>query len=197
MATPSRRALSMVLKQCGDDLTRENVMKQMASIRDLQLPMMLPGIKWNTSADDYFLIQEGSWLASTARSGCCSARFSASDLYCPASYPRGAFRLVRLPQAFGIAAARRNASRFVVVAFQPRLAGPRVIRKSSGCLLQSNSLWLDPMAMARRATSRLRDATNNPHLRRDWLACPSSSRSASSSSSCCCSTLSIRCETPR
>jgi branched-chain amino acid transport system substrate-binding protein len=48
-----------VLKQCGDDLTRENVMKQMASIRDLQMPMMLPGIKWNTSADDYFLIQGG------------------------------------------------------------------------------------------------------------------------------------------
>jgi ABC-type branched-subunit amino acid transport system substrate-binding protein len=46
-----------VLKACGDDLTRANVMKQMASIRDLQLPMMLPGIKWNTSADDYFLIE--------------------------------------------------------------------------------------------------------------------------------------------
>jgi branched-chain amino acid transport system substrate-binding protein len=46
-----------VLKACGDDLTRENVMKQMASIKDLQVPMMLPGIKWNTSADDYFLIE--------------------------------------------------------------------------------------------------------------------------------------------
>jgi ABC-type branched-subunit amino acid transport system substrate-binding protein len=46
-----------VLKACGDDLSRENVMKQMASLRDLQLPMMLPGIKWNTSAEDYFLIE--------------------------------------------------------------------------------------------------------------------------------------------
>ena len=46
-----------VLKMCGDNLTRENVMKQMASIKDLQLPMMLPGIKWNTSADDFFLIE--------------------------------------------------------------------------------------------------------------------------------------------
>ena len=46
-----------VLKACGDDLTRENVMKQMASIKDLQLPMMLSGIKWNTSASDYFLIE--------------------------------------------------------------------------------------------------------------------------------------------
>jgi len=46
-----------VLKACGDDLSRENVMKQMVSIKDLQLPMMLPGIKWNTSPDDYFLIE--------------------------------------------------------------------------------------------------------------------------------------------
>jgi len=46
-----------VLRMCGDDLTRENVMKQMASIKDLQLPMMLPGIKWNTSPDDFFLIE--------------------------------------------------------------------------------------------------------------------------------------------
>ena len=46
-----------VLKACGDDLTRENVMKQMTSIKDLQLPMMLPGIKWNTRPDDYYLIE--------------------------------------------------------------------------------------------------------------------------------------------
>jgi branched-chain amino acid transport system substrate-binding protein len=48
-----------VLKACGDDLTRENVMKQMTSIRDLQMPMMLPGIKWNTSPTDFFLIESG------------------------------------------------------------------------------------------------------------------------------------------
>ena len=46
-----------VLKACGDDLSRENVMKQMTSIKDLQVPMMLPGIKWNTSASDFFLIE--------------------------------------------------------------------------------------------------------------------------------------------
>ncbi len=40
-----------VLKQCGDDLTRENVMKQAASLKDLELGMLLPGIKINTSAD--------------------------------------------------------------------------------------------------------------------------------------------------
>jgi hypothetical protein len=48
-----------VLKQCGDDLSRENVMRQMASIKDLQMDMMLPGIKWNTSAADFFLIESG------------------------------------------------------------------------------------------------------------------------------------------
>ncbi len=38
-----------VLEMCGDDITRENLMKQAASIRDLQLPIMLPGIRFNTS----------------------------------------------------------------------------------------------------------------------------------------------------
>ena len=42
-----------VLKQCGDDLTRENVMKQAANLKDLKLPMMLPGIAVNTSPTDY------------------------------------------------------------------------------------------------------------------------------------------------
>lgn len=42
-----------VLKNCGNDLTRENLMKQAASIKDLELPMMLPGIKLNTSATRY------------------------------------------------------------------------------------------------------------------------------------------------
>ncbi len=38
-----------VLTMCGDDLTRENLMKQAASIKDLELPIMLPGIRFNTS----------------------------------------------------------------------------------------------------------------------------------------------------
>jgi ABC-type branched-subunit amino acid transport system substrate-binding protein len=53
------KGVVQVLKACGDDLSRENVMKQMTSIRDLQMPMMLPGIKWNTGPDDYFLIESG------------------------------------------------------------------------------------------------------------------------------------------
>jgi branched-chain amino acid transport system substrate-binding protein len=47
-----------VLKLCGGDLTRENVMKQAANLRDLELPLLLPGIRINTSATDYDLIQQ-------------------------------------------------------------------------------------------------------------------------------------------
>ena len=46
-----------VLKQCGDDLTRANIMKQAANIKDLQLPMVIPGIKVNTSPTDFYPIQ--------------------------------------------------------------------------------------------------------------------------------------------
>jgi branched-chain amino acid transport system substrate-binding protein len=45
--------LIQVLKQCGDDLSREKVMRQAASLKNLELPMLLPGIKINTSPDDY------------------------------------------------------------------------------------------------------------------------------------------------
>ena len=47
-----------VLKQCGDNLTRENVMKQAASIHNLTLPMLLPGITVSTSADDFAPIKQ-------------------------------------------------------------------------------------------------------------------------------------------
>ena len=47
------QALVQVLKQCGDDLTRENVMKQAASIKDFELAGLLPGIKVNTSPTDF------------------------------------------------------------------------------------------------------------------------------------------------
>jgi ABC-type branched-subunit amino acid transport system substrate-binding protein len=42
-----------VLRQCGDDLTRENVMKQAANLKDLQVGMLLPGIAINTGPNDY------------------------------------------------------------------------------------------------------------------------------------------------
>jgi len=47
-----------VLKTCGDNLTRENVMKQAASIHDLKLPMLLPGVVLNTGADDFDPIKQ-------------------------------------------------------------------------------------------------------------------------------------------
>ena len=51
-------AMSQVLKQCGDNLTRENVMKQAASLKDFHTDLMLPGIMVNTSTDDYFPIEQ-------------------------------------------------------------------------------------------------------------------------------------------
>jgi ABC-type branched-subunit amino acid transport system substrate-binding protein len=42
-----------VLKQCGDNLTRENVMKQATSLKDVVTDIALPGIKINTTPDDY------------------------------------------------------------------------------------------------------------------------------------------------
>jgi branched-chain amino acid transport system substrate-binding protein len=47
-----------VLKQCGDELTRENVMKQVASLHHFELPMLLPGIVINTSPSDFGLIKQ-------------------------------------------------------------------------------------------------------------------------------------------
>jgi branched-chain amino acid transport system substrate-binding protein len=47
-----------VLKQCGDDLTRENVMTQAANLKNYEAPMLLPGIKVNTSPTDYYPIQQ-------------------------------------------------------------------------------------------------------------------------------------------
>jgi branched-chain amino acid transport system substrate-binding protein len=53
----SAQTLVHVLKECGDNLTRENVMKQASSIKGLELPMMLPGIRISTAADDFAPIQ--------------------------------------------------------------------------------------------------------------------------------------------
>ena len=47
------QTLVHVLKQCGDDLTRENVMRQAANIRGLELGGLLPGVKVDTSPTDF------------------------------------------------------------------------------------------------------------------------------------------------
>jgi branched-chain amino acid transport system substrate-binding protein len=47
-----------MLKQCGDDLSRENVMKQAANLHGFELPMLLPGIVINTSATNFAPIRQ-------------------------------------------------------------------------------------------------------------------------------------------
>jgi hypothetical protein len=47
------QTLVQVLRQCGDELTRENVMRQAANLRNFELPLLLPGIRINTSPSDY------------------------------------------------------------------------------------------------------------------------------------------------
>ena len=51
------QAMTDALRRCGDQLTRENVMKQVASFRDLALPTLLPGIRVNTTPGDYRVIR--------------------------------------------------------------------------------------------------------------------------------------------
>jgi len=52
------QTLVQVLKQCGDDLTRDNVMKQAASLQNFRTEILLPGIAINTSATDFAPISQ-------------------------------------------------------------------------------------------------------------------------------------------
>jgi branched-chain amino acid transport system substrate-binding protein len=54
----SATLLVHVLGKCGDDLSRENIMRQAISIKDLVLPLALPGVKINTSPTDYRMIRQ-------------------------------------------------------------------------------------------------------------------------------------------
>ncbi|MCC8936576.1 ABC transporter substrate-binding protein [Bradyrhizobium sp. Arg68] len=47
------QVLTQVLKQAGNDLTRENIMRQAANLKDLEFDMLMPGIKIKTSSDDF------------------------------------------------------------------------------------------------------------------------------------------------
>jgi branched-chain amino acid transport system substrate-binding protein len=60
-----------VLKQCGDELTRENVMRQAANLKNFELGMLLPGIKINTSPSDYFPIEQMQMSRFTGEHGSC------------------------------------------------------------------------------------------------------------------------------
>jgi branched-chain amino acid transport system substrate-binding protein len=52
------QTMIQVLKQCGDDLTRASVMRQAANLKDLELGLLLPGIKINTGPNDYYPIKQ-------------------------------------------------------------------------------------------------------------------------------------------
>jgi branched-chain amino acid transport system substrate-binding protein len=58
VAYGAAQTLVQVLKQCGDNLTRENIMKEAASLKDFRTEMLLPGIKINTSATDFAPISQ-------------------------------------------------------------------------------------------------------------------------------------------
>ena len=74
------QTMVQVLKQCGDDLTRENVMKQAANLKDLKLPLLLPGITINTSPTDFSPVRAGAaGQVRRPRSGRCSASVLGGD----------------------------------------------------------------------------------------------------------------------
>jgi branched-chain amino acid transport system substrate-binding protein len=52
------QTLAKVLEMCGDDLTRANIMKQAANLKDFEPDTLLPGVKINTSANDFAPISQ-------------------------------------------------------------------------------------------------------------------------------------------
>jgi branched-chain amino acid transport system substrate-binding protein len=63
------QTLVQVLKQCGDELSRENVMKQAANLKDFELGLLLPGIKINTSPTDYYPVEQMQMLRFNGKHG--------------------------------------------------------------------------------------------------------------------------------
>ena len=56
------QTLVQVLKQCGDDLSRENVLRQAANLKQLTLNLLLPGIALNTGPSDYFPVKQAQMM---------------------------------------------------------------------------------------------------------------------------------------
>jgi hypothetical protein len=52
------QTLVQVLRQCGNDLSRANIMKQAASLKNLELPLLLPGVRITTGPNDFAPIEE-------------------------------------------------------------------------------------------------------------------------------------------
>jgi ABC-type branched-subunit amino acid transport system substrate-binding protein len=57
-AYSTAQTLVQVLKQCGDDLTRENALRQAANLKNLELPMLLPGVRINTGPSDHSPVEQ-------------------------------------------------------------------------------------------------------------------------------------------
>ena len=57
-----------VLKQCGDELTRENVMKQAANLKNFRSAVFLEGITANTTPNDYFVLEQLQMMKFTGQS---------------------------------------------------------------------------------------------------------------------------------
>ena len=67
MAYNSGMTLEAVLKACGDDLSTENILKQAYAIKNLELPMLLPGIKVTTSPTDHVPVEEMQFMRFTGK----------------------------------------------------------------------------------------------------------------------------------
>ena len=62
------KTLEHVLRNCGDDLSRENIMKRATGIQNLEVPTLLPGIRVNTSPTNYHPIRQmqlARWTGTT------------------------------------------------------------------------------------------------------------------------------------
>jgi len=64
----SAMTLEAVLKACGDDLSTENILKQAFAIHDLELPMLLPGIRINTSPTDHVPVDQMQFMRFNGKS---------------------------------------------------------------------------------------------------------------------------------
>ncbi len=64
----SAMTLEAVLRACGDDLSTGNILRQAFAIRDLELPMLLPGIKVNTSPADHVPVDQMQFMRFNGKS---------------------------------------------------------------------------------------------------------------------------------
>ena len=61
------QTLVRALERCGDDLTRNNVLRQATNLRELRLGMLLPSITINTNPNDYALLKQRQMMRFTRR----------------------------------------------------------------------------------------------------------------------------------